>query len=300
MELQQVRYFLALSQELHFQRAAGRSNVSQPTLSQQIKKLEEELGVRLFERSSRRVRLTPAGERFLPHALSAWDSLQSAASQLKEQSGRVAGRLRVGAIPSLGPYLLPDLLIRLRKEAPLLSLEVHEETTANVVRHLKEGSLDLGLLSLPIDDPATAGVPLAREPFDLAVSKKHPLASRGRVKPSDLKGQRLLVLQEGHCFGEQVLEYCKLARQDPQVTFQGSSLSSVMKLTAAGEGVTLVPRLAADPQSNPGLRFVPFAAPGPSRELGVLRRSSAPLTRSQELFVETVRSTLARKLRGGR
>ena len=288
MEIQQLRYMVALAHERHFQRAARRVHISQPTLSQQIQKLEKELGVYLFERSPRSVRLTAEGERFLPHAVSILQGVERAAGEMRELSHEIAGRLVVGVIPTIGPYLLPGVIRRLRESAPQLVLELHDLTTSVLLEHLQEGKIDLGVLSLPVAERGIASRILGREPFYLAVARRHRLARQARVTLKDLEHERLLVLQEGHCFRNQSLAYCKRSSDDPRIIFQGSSLSSVMQMAAAGEGATFVPAMAAQTRQNPELKFIPFAAPEPTRELGVVWRLTTPLNRAQSRFIEIV------------
>lgn len=290
MELSQLRYFVALSQELNFGRAAARVHVSQPALSLQIKKLEGELGAPLLERSSRRVRLTAAGEKFLPHAMAILDRLERGVREMKETREGLSGRLRVGAIPTIGPYLMPGVIRRIRQMAPRLVLELFEETTSAQLELISEGRLDIGVMSLPIPASGLVSRSLGKEPFFLAVSRRHPLAARRQISKREMEKEKMLVLQEGHCFGNQSLEYCKKSRQDPHIIFQGSSLTSVMNLAASGEGITLVPRMAAVPRRNPGLVFVPLAPPAPQRDIALVWRVSAPLGKTERFFMETVES----------
>lgn len=296
MDLQQLRYVVALSKELNFVRAAQKSHVTQPTLSQQVKKLEEELGVPLFERSSKHVRLTAAGEKFLPSALSVLATLDKGVRDLREDSGDVMGEIRISAIPTLGPYVLPQIITQLRRKAPKLKLHIYEETTSVLVESLKSGKVDLGLLALPVDAEGLVSKVAAKEFFYLAVSKKHPLAVRSEVTSRDLRSEDLLILQEGHCFGAQALEFCKRQREDERVVFQGSSLMSVLELAAAGEGVTLVPDLARKSAVPPGLKFLPFKKPRPAREIGFVWRVTAPLTRALRCVLESSEQVLREKI----
>lgn len=286
MDLQQLRYIVAVYRERHFQRAAASANISQPTLSQQIKKLERELGAALFERSPHGVSLTPAGEKFLPRAEALLQALDGAVGELKEGAQEVAGRIRLAAIPTVGPYFLPRVLRRMSKAAPRVLLELHELTTSLLLEHLKQGRIDMGILALPVDTPGVVSRAIGRETFLLAVDKDNALAKKRRVTVKDVTRERMLILQEGHCFRNQALEYCKMAAQDPQVIFQGSSLTSVMELAASGEGVTLVPRMAAAPRQNPALRFVRFAPPEPFRDLALAWRVTTPLTRAHRLLMD--------------
>lgn len=294
MDLQQLRYFVALSEEKHFQRAAQKTHVSQPTLSQQLKKLEIELGSPLLERTSRKIRLTPAGEKFLPYAVQVLDSAEKGREALQKDGGEITGRIRVAAIPTICPYLMPEVIPLIKKAAPKLVLELYEETTSVLLDHLKQGQIDLGVLSLPISERGIATRPLMKEKFYLAVSRKNPLASKKTVHPRDLANEKLLVLQEGHCFGSQSLEYCKTALKNPQVIFQGSGLLSVLKLAAANEGVTFAPEMALSSYKDARIHYVPFAAPEPTREIGLVWRLSMPLNRAHKLLMETVAECLKR------
>lgn len=296
MDLQQLRYIVAVHQDRHFQKAARRCGIRQPTLSQQIQKLERELGVALFERSPHGVSLTPAGESFLPQAMAMLESLDSAVRHLRQSSGDLSGRIRLAAIPTVGPYLLPPLIRALHRQAPQLTLELHELTTSMLLEHLKQGKVDLGILALPVDVPGLLTRSFGQEPFRLAVPRAHRLAGARRVSMKDVLKERLLILKEGHCFRNQMLSFCKLTARDPRILFEGSSLTSVMRLAAAGEGVTLVPHIAAEPRQNPDLAFVPFAPPEPRRELGVVWRITTPLTRAHEWLMELTETTFRKLL----
>ncbi len=297
MEIHQLKYFVALSQELHFLRASQKAHVSQPTLSQQIKKLEVEFGAVLFERSPKHVRLTEAGKKFLPRAISVLETLESAKRELETDGGEISGILKVGAIPTMGPYLFPPVIARIKKEAPRLKLELFEETTSNLLLHLKEGRLDLAILSLPIEAPGIVSKSIGQEPFFVAASKHHTIAVRKKISLKELAKEPLLILQEGHCFSDQALEYCKRSRQDAQVIFQGSSLGSVMRLAAAGEGVTFVPKMAVEKQESGGLAFIPFTEPSPARHVAVAWRVSAPLGRAHQYFMDVLKEKTGELIR---
>ncbi len=291
MELQQLRYVVALSQERNFLRAAKRANITQPTLSHQIKKLEEELGTPLFERSSHGVRLTAAGEKFIPHAIATIDGLEKALSELRAGTKDISGKIAIGAIPTIAPYLIPDILIKLRKEAPHLSLKLYEETTSLLLESIKAGKIDIGILSLPIADAGLVSRSIGKEEFFLAVSKKHALSKKRQITSKEIKEENLLILQEGHCFADQALEYCGHPRKDTRVVFEGSSLSSVLKLASVGRGLTLVPKMAAAERENPNLAFIRFTSPKPSREIGIVWRVTAPLTPAHRFFIDVAAKT---------
>lgn len=296
MELHQLRYVVALARELNFQRAANRAHISQPTLSQQIKKLEDELGARLFERSRRGVRLTAAGKLFLPRAMAALETLAEGAMELKRESGEVAGKIVVGAIPTIGPYLLPEAVLSMKKQAPRLAIEMHEQTTSVLLEYLKAGKVDLGLLALPIEEPGLTSRAIGEEEFYLAVSPRHRLAPKKAVSLADVAAEPMLLLQEGHCFRDQAMDFCKKARTTPEIIFEGSSLTSVMRLAALGEGVTFVPKMAANSLENPGLRFIPFVSPRPKRKIGVVWRVSHPLGFAHHALVAVLADALRKIL----
>ena len=298
MEIQQIRYVLALAREKSFLGAAKQMHVTQPTLSQQVQKLEKELGVPLFERTPRGVLLTPAGERFLPRAAAIITAVAQGFEEVRENEGEIRGTVRLSAIPTLGPYLLPGIVKEARLKAPGLMLHLYEETTENLLASLKSTRIDLGLLSLPIKEPGLVTRSFGRERFVLAVASAHPLARKSKVTMKDLRQEKLLVLQEGHCFGDQSLEYCRRSREDAQVIFEGGSLTSVMRLAAAGEGITLVPQMAVHEGPRQGLRFIPFSDPQPGREVATVWRISAPLGRAEKLLIEIAASVFAQSTSG--
>lgn len=292
MELHQLRYALAVHREKHFGRAAQSVPISQPTLSQQIHKLERELGVPLFERSPHGVRTTPAGERFMATAAAGLETLDRAAMDAKEGVDALAGTVRLGAIPTTAPYVLPELATALRKIAPRVVLEFHELTTALLTEAVKTGRVDIGLLALPVGEPGFETRPLGVDPFYLAVAARHPLAKKKKLRLSDIASEPLLILQEGHCFRNQSLAFCKMAGRDPRVVFEGSGLESVMGLAATGAGITFVPRLAVRAADRPRLAFIPFEPPAPSRTLGALWRSTMTPTRAQRLVIDLMGKVL--------
>lgn len=293
MDIQQIRYFVAIAQELHFNRAAAKMHVTQPTLSQQIKKLEKEMGSPLLERSPQQTRLTPAGEKFLPHALSVLDQLQKGVQELREDASVVAGTVRVGVIPTIAPYLMPQVIVQLGKTAPGVQMELYEETTSVLLEKLKAGNLDIGILALPIEEKGIAARVLVREPFLLAVPIKHRFAAKKSITRAEVLREKILILKEGHCFGQQSIQFCKLARTDSRVVFQGSSLTSVLALAEIGEGVTFIPRMAAAKYAGSRLKFIPFKAnEKPFRDLGLAWRLSAPLDRAKKAILEITESCL--------
>ena len=280
MNLRDLRYLVALADARHFGRAAAAEHVSQPTLSAQIKKLEEYLGVRLIERQPRRLSLTEAGEQIVQRArrvLQGSDDIVALARELKDPLG---GLLRVGLIPTLGPYLLPLVTPVVRRELPRLQLRLYEHRTESLVAKLKEGELDLGILALGVDLGGLESRALYDEAFTVALPAGHRLARRTELSVSELAGERLLLLEDGHCLRDQALEVCSRAELAESEDFRATSLETLRQMVAAGLGVTLLPQLATrgpfhDPQA---LAVRPFAAPVPHRTLGAAwRRSSTRL-----------------------
>lgn len=288
MDLQQLRYLLALAKELNFQKAARSVGISQPTLSQQLKKLEDELGSPLFERSPHSVKLTQAGEKFLPRAQAALESLKTGVEELQENEKNFQGKVKLGFIPTVGPYLLPTVIQEIRKKAPQIKLELFEETTSVLISSLKEGKFDIALLALPVDDSSLACKSFGSEEFYVAVSKKNPLSRKKEFNLKDIQESSLLMLKEGHCFREQALDFCKRYGRHPQVAFEGSSLVSVMNLVTSGNDITFVPSIVIQNSGVSGLSFIPLQKPKPMRELGVAWRMTMLLNRAQTFVVESL------------
>ena len=280
MNLRDLRYLVAVAEYRHFGRAAEACFVSQPTLSTQLKKLEETLGVVLFERSNRRVMLTPEGEQVVQQTqriLVELNALTALSEQLRDPMG---GDLRIGIIPTIAPYLLPKVLAPLRKAFPNLKIQLTEGQTASITRMLKHGDLDATLLALPLGEENVEEVALLDEDFVFAVPADHPKAQLAEVDPSDLEGEEVLLLEDGHCFRDQALEVCQAHRGIESKSYSATSLETLRQLVAAGVGVTLIPQLAVPDEVKPsdGLRYIPFAANGqdrPMRTLGLCWRASS-------------------------
>jgi len=278
VNLRDLRYLVAIADYKHFGRAAAASFVSQPTLSTQLKKLEEELDLVLIERAPRRVMLTPAGRDIAERAR----RILAEVDQLKESARRAhdpeAGTVRLGLFPTLAPYLLPHVVPRLRERFPRLELLLTEEKTATVLAMIRDGRLDAGVLALPLHDDSLEIEPLFEEPFVLAVPREHPLAARGAVHIDDLADQRLLLLEDGHCLREQALDVCQLAGAGERSGFRATSLETLRQMVASNVGITLLPTLAVKPPvpRSESIRLLPFAGSAPSRQIAMVwRRSSA-------------------------
>ncbi len=275
MNLRDLEYLVALAESGHFGHAAERCHVSQPTLSAQLRKLEEQLGVALVERRPRRVVLTAAGEAVVERARRMLRDADDIRSLARARQDPLAGRLKVGLIPTLGPYLLPRVAPRLAEALPKLQLMLHEYQTAPLVDRVVAGDLDLAILALPADTKSLVTRSLFAEAFLVAMPEQHRLAARKRVKSSELAGEKLLLLEEGHCLRDQALEVCERAGTEEQ-DFRATSLETLRQMVAAGLGVTLLPQLSAEGPfaAARGLVVRPFAPPAPSREIGAAWRRS--------------------------
>ena len=278
MNLRDLHYLVALADHRHFGRAAAASFVSQPTLSTQIRKLEDELGVTLIERAPRKVMLTPAGRDIAERARRVLAEVE----QLRESARRTrdpeAGSVRLGIFPTLGPYLLPHVVPRIRARFPRLELLLVEEKTDVILRMLREGRLDAGVLALPLHDEALHVEVLFDEPFMLAAPKSHPLARRANLSLRDLADEHLLLLEDGHCLRDQALDVCALSGASEHEGFRATSLETLRQMVAANVGITLLPTLAVKPPvaHSDDIRLLRFRDPPPSRRIGMVwRRSSA-------------------------
>jgi LysR family hydrogen peroxide-inducible transcriptional activator len=275
MTLRDLEYLVALAETRHFGRAAERCHVSQPTLSAQIRKLEDSLGVALVERRPRRVTLTAAGEAVVERARRMLRDAEDIQALGRASQDPLAGQLRVGFIPTLGPYLLPRIAPRIARALPKLQLMLYEYQTAPLVERAVGGELDLAILALPADTKGLVTRSLFAEAFLVAMPENHRLTAKKRVKPGDLAGEKLLLLEEGHCLRNQALEVCERAGTEDQ-DFRATSLETLRQMVAAGLGITLLPRLAAEGPfaSARGLVVRPFAPPAPNRVIGAAWRRS--------------------------
>jgi LysR family hydrogen peroxide-inducible transcriptional activator len=277
MTLNELRYIVAVAHERSFGRAAQRCFVSQPALSVAIQKLEEELGTRLFERGKAEVSVTPVGERVVEQA----QKVLEEASRVKElaQAGRnqLAGTLKLGAIYTVAPYLLPDLIPALHELAPQMPLEIEENLTENLEAALKSGRIDAAIVALPFDPPGIVAEFLYEEPFRIVVPRDHRWARRKSVAAGELAAERPILLGVGHCFRDQVLDACpELNRSESPVT-RANSLETVRNMVASGLGISVLPRDAMTPKYHSQLVIpVPFARPTPSRRVALAWRKSFP------------------------
>lgn len=278
MTLTDLRYFIALAREKHFGRAAEKCHVSQPTLSVAIKKLEDELGVILFERGQGDISLTPAGDPLLQQA----ERVLAEAARLKELAETagdpLAGPLRLGAIHTIGPYLLPRLVPLLRERAPRMPLYIEEGFTARLLDALKAGELDVAILALPITEAGLVAQPVYDEEFRVLVPAAHPWARKKAIAATQLLDEPLLMLGRGNCFRDQVLDLCARAGSGGPQVMEGSSLETIRYMVGSGMGITVMPATAVEGMHGKGSLACarPFEAPSPTRRVGLVWRSSFP------------------------
>jgi LysR family hydrogen peroxide-inducible transcriptional activator len=262
----------------HFGRAAERSFVSQPTLSAQLKKLEEYLGVQLIERAPKRVQLTAAGEEIVERARRILEASEEIVELARGHRDPLAGRLRLALLPTIGPYLLPNVAARLRKQLPRLELMLYEYQTDPMLEKLHSGEIDVGILAFPVAMDGLDSYELYREPFMVAMPANHRLAQRSSIKVEDLDQETLLLLEDGHCLRDQALDICASTHVHEKQDFRATSLETLRQMVAAGVGITLLPELAGRGAygNARGVTVRPFARPVPTRTIGaVWRKSSA-------------------------
>jgi LysR family hydrogen peroxide-inducible transcriptional activator len=279
MNFRDLRYLVALADHRHFGRAAAASFVSQPTLSTQIRKLEEELGVALVERAPRRVMLTPIGREIVERARKVIAEVEQMGEIARRSQDPEAGTVRLGIFPTLAPYLLPHVLPAIRARFPRLELLLVEEKTDQILARLRDGRLDAGVLALPLHDDQLQIEPLFDEPFVLAVPQRHALAGRPSLKLRDLDDQHLLLLEEGHCLRDQALDVCRMSGADERDGFRATSLETLRQMVAAGVGITLLPTLAVQPPvpTSDDIRLLAFQGDAPHRQIAMVWRSSSAM-----------------------
>lgn len=287
MNLRDLRYLVALDETRHFRKAAERCFVTQPTLSTQLRKLEEELGVQLVERESGGVRMTRAGTEIVARARRVLQEADGIVTFAREQRDPMTGSLQIGLIPTVAPYLLPYIVEPLHEAFPKLELLLVEAQTERLLEKLAAGELDAGILALPVDDEAVHTRALYDEAFFVALPRGHRLAQKKLLRVADLKDEPMLLLEDGHCLRDQALEVCALAEIHERTDFRATSLETLRQMVAAGVGITLLPELAA-PRPVAGqqaaLEIRALAPPAPSRTIGLVwRKSSARVETIQRL-----------------
>ena len=277
LTLKHFRYFEALAQHAHFGHAAEACSISQPALSMQIKELEEKLGTQLFERSPRQVRLTAFGEIIAQRARDILRSVDELEEMARASETGLTGRLRIGVIPTIAPYLLPRIIRSLTEANPELDLHVRETLTPKLIQELGDGRIDTAIVALPVSEPAFAEEPLFSEDFVLIRSAQDATAPIPNI--DELREMRLLLLEEGHCFRDQALSFCNLQTARPWQGLDGSSLSTLVQMVGAGIGVTLLPEMAIGVETRSAdVSVTRFKVPKPSRQIGMIWRKTNPLT----------------------
>jgi len=294
--LRQLRYFDALARHGHFGRAAEACAISQPALSMQIKEMEEALGGLLLERSARQVALTRFGEELSQRVRDILRSVDELGDFARASRDRLAGRLRIGMIPTIAPYLLPKIIGNLTRIHPELDIQVRETLTPRLIRELAEGRLDTAIVALPVSEPSLAEIALFAENFLLV----RPRKDEGTPVPSSemLREMRLLLLEEGHCFRDQALSFCKTQSLQPREMLDANSLSTLVQMVSAGIGVTLIPEMAVPVETrSASVSVARFKNPQPSRTIGMVWRKTSPLAK-QLLQISEVVCLSAGKVRG--
>ncbi|PYY12707.1 MAG: LysR family transcriptional regulator [Acidobacteria bacterium] len=284
MEVHQLRYFCAVAESGNFTRAAEAARVAQPSLSQQIHKLEDELGAKLFDRLPRSARLTQFGKAFLPKAQAILRQIGEARVEIREMASVESGEVVLGAIPTVAPYLLPPMLSSFGRRHPSVSVSVVEEITPTLLERLHEGTIDLALLALPIAGDELICDELMQESLFAVLPEKHALAGRRSLLLDDLRAEPFLLLKEGHCFRENALQACRQSRINPKVVFESGQFATILAMVSAGMGVSVVPQMAVG--NTPGCRFVKLADKGSQRRIGVARLKYRYPTRAQVALLE--------------
>ena len=277
MNIRDLRYLVALADKKHFGQAAAACHVSQPTLSAQIKKLEDYLGVKLMERKPRTVTLTQIGAEVVDRARTVLRECDEMLHLARDFRDPLAGNLAVALIPTIGPYLLPLVAKKIRKQAPKLHLLLYEYRTATLLEKLRAGDVDIGIVALPVDAEGLETRPLYREDFVLALPPQHELAHKSHIKLGDLSGDSLLLLEDGHCLRDQALEVCSRAGVNENQDYRATSLETLRQMVAAGWGITLLPKLAASGAfaSGQGITIKQLTKPTPHRVVGAVWRKSS-------------------------
>lgn len=291
MEVHQLRYFCAVARHGTFTRASQAEHVAQPSLSQQILKLEAELGARLFDRLPRSARLTVFGKAFLPNAERILREMGEAKSELRDMSGDETGPVVMGIIPTIAAYLLPKLLKGFATRHPGISIRIVEDITPLLLQGLSEGTTDLAIAALPVHGGDLDTELLFEEKFYAALPEKHRLASRRSITLAELQHEPFLVLKEGHCFRDGLIAACEKARMSPTVVFESGQFATILAMVSAGMGISAVPEMAAKPQ--PGCKFVPITGKQAIRKIGIVTSRHHYQSRAQRLLTKQIRAACA-------
>lgn len=294
MNLRDLKYLIAVADTLHFGKAAQQCHTSQPTLSMQIKKLEDFLGIILFERTNKQVTLTPAGKVIVDYARKIIEYSNDIITYAKSCSDPLSGEFRLGAFPTIAPYLLPKIIPAITTSMPELTVWLVEEKTPQLLKKLESGELDAAILALPILNTQLATSPLFEDRFRLAVPAHHPLAHRKHISLEHIKDETLLLLEDGHCLREQALQVCQLHGAKETQGFRATSLETLRQMVAAGSGITLIPEIAIPntSHSDPAICYIGFSKKTPSRMIGIAYRRSTSRTAVIEMISRIIQETM--------
>ena len=294
MEMQQLRYAVAVARTGNFSRAAEQCHVAQPSLSQQIQKLEDELGERLFDRRKREVKVTAHGEAFLRHARRILEEVDAVKREAAEAQALLRGTLTIGVLPTIAPYLLPTALATFTKEFRGVEIVVHEDTTARLLKLAHDYEIDFALASQPIHDERLEVKALFSEELLLALPPGHALARKRTVMAADLAGENLIVMKEGHCLGDQVLGFCERREVKAKISFRSAQLETVQALVAAGLGLSLIPAMAARSGRDDLPEYRSLQSPRPQRKIVAVLPKQRPLARAANEFLKVVSAQFSR------
>jgi LysR family hydrogen peroxide-inducible transcriptional activator len=295
MEIHQLRYFRAVARHGTFTRASKVEHVAQPSLSQQILKLEAELGARLFDRLPRSAKLTVFGKAFLPKAERILRDLDEARTELRDMSGNEKGEVVVGIIPTIAAYLLPRLLNDFTVRHPLITINIIEDITPALLQRLHEGTIDLAVAALPIAGSELDSVELFEEKFYAVLPDKHRLASRAFISLAELNRESFLLLKEGHCFRDSLIAACHKMKMSPRVIFESGQFATILAMVSAGMGVSAVPAMAVQPQ--PGCKFIPISGKHSTRTVGIVTSRNHYQSRAQRLLMQEMRDACGENVR---
>lgn len=292
MEIHQLRYFCAVARTGNFTRAAEQEHVAQPSLSQQILKLEDELGAKLFDRLGRTARLTRFGEVFLHRAQAILREIGEARCEIQDLAGVETGHVVLGAIATIAPYFLPPSLASFSRKYPTIRLNVLEDITPVLLSRLHEGSIDLALVALPLPGPELVCEEIFSERLRLVVPAAHPLASRKTATLDLIEGEPFLLLKEGHCFRQTTISACRRAKVNPNVVFESGQFATILGMVSTGMGVSVVPEMAVE--ARPGIVFIPLADDRAVRKIGLVRLKSHFQTRAELTLMKHFKQTASR------
>jgi LysR family hydrogen peroxide-inducible transcriptional activator len=295
MEMHQLRYVVAVARTGNFSRAAEQCHVSQPSLSEQIRKLEEELGERLFDRMKRQARLTSHGEGFLRHAVRILEEVDAAKREVAEAQNLLRGTLTLGVLPTIAPYLLPDAMAAFADRFPGVEIVVQEDTTARLLKLVEGYEVDFALASRPIEDERLEVRELFAEELLLALPPGHPLTRKRTVAVGDLAHERLIVMKEGHCLGDQVLDFCDRRNLQPRISFRGAQLETIQALVRSGLGISLIPAMAARGEREDLPAYRSLSSPKPQRQIVAVWPRPRPPGRAAAEFLKILSAQSVRK-----